>query len=344
MAERKSNLELLRILSMSGIIFIHYVGAELGGAVVNGDFPNFSWFFVHFFNAFFVPLVNCFVLISGYFMVNSKSFSLKKPISILVICAFHGVISYLIALFAGVELHEGGVLYALFPYFWGNRWFVETYVILLLIAPFINKLLNSITKESYHILMAVWISLFCLWYSIGLSAPILDDGYGIINFITLYLLGAYIRKYGSDSKILSIRKRYFALIFIACSFATFVLSYFINPYGYSFITNIIGSVAAFMFFEKWDIGSNRILNSVSAATFDVYFVHSDFNTSRLFIYYILGARFVVDSPWMILHVIIVIIAMWLLGLAVYYVRKALFSLTVDRLLDKIKFISKKTEI
>ena len=123
-----------------------------------------------------------------------------------------------------------------------------------------------------------------------------------------------------------------------------MLSYFINPYGYSFITNIIGSVAAFMFFEKWDIGSNRILNSVSAATFDVYFVHSDFNTSRLFIYYILGARFVVDSPWMILHVIIVIIAMWLLGLAVYYVRKALFSLTVDRLLDKIKFISKKTEI
>ena len=78
MKTRQSNLELLRILSMCGIVFIHYVGAELGGAVIVGTFPSFSWFFVHFFSSFFIPLVNCFVLISGYFMVKGQTFSMKS--------------------------------------------------------------------------------------------------------------------------------------------------------------------------------------------------------------------------------------------------------------------------
>lgn len=157
---RKSSLELLLILSMCGIVFIHYVDPGLGGAVINGAFPQFSWFFVHFFNSFFFPLASCFVLISGYFMIGSRTFSLKKPLSILIICAFYGVISYTIALLAGISPHEGGPLYALFPYFWGNRWFVETYVMLLLLAPFLNKLLNSLTRDQYHLLLIVQLALF----------------------------------------------------------------------------------------------------------------------------------------------------------------------------------------
>ena len=344
MTERKSNLELLRILSMCGIIFIHYVGADLGGAVINGDFPHFSWFFVHFFNSFFVPLVSCFVLISGYFMIGSRTFSLKKPLSILIICAFYGVISYTIALLAGISPHEGGPLYALFPYFWGNRWFVETYVMLLLLAPFLNKLLNSLTREQYRLLLIVQLALFCVWYSLGLSAPILDDGYGIINFLTLYMLGGYIRLYGHECKWLNLRKRCYGLIFVGCALSTFVLSYFINPYGYAFITNIIGALAAFLFFLKWDLGSNKIINQISAAAFDVYFVHSDLNTSRLLIFHLLGAKFVADTPWMIPHVVLVIFTMWILGFITYHLRKRLFAVTVDRWLDRIHWITESREI
>lgn len=344
MTERKSNLELLRILSMCGIIFIHYVGADLGGAVINGAFPNFSWFFVHFFNSFFVPLVNCFVLISGYFMISNRSFSLKKPLNILMIYAFYGVISYIIALLAGVQPHAGGILYALFPYFWGNRWFVETYVMLLLLAPFLNKLLNSLTRDQYRLLLIVQLALFCVWYSLGFSAPILDDGYGIINFLTLYMLGAYVRLYGEACKWLSLRKRWYVLLFIACALATFVLSYFINPYGYAFITNIVGAMAAFLFFLKWDLGSNKVINQISAASFDVYFVHSDFNTSRLLIYHLLGAKYVADTPWMLLHMLLVILAMWMLGFITHTLRKRLFAITVDRWLDRIRWIAQCREI
>ena len=343
MTKRETNLELLRIISMCGIIIMHYFG--MGGAVKNNVFPSFSWFAVHFLNSFCIPLVNCFVLISGYFLIQRCAFSLKKPMELLAITALYGVLAYGICVCTGnAVLSAGGVLKALVPFAEGKRWFVETYIILLLLAPFINKLLNSLTHDQYRLLLIVQLALFCVWYSLGLSAPLLDDGYGIINFLTLYMLGGYIRLYGSASKWLILRKRRYGLLYVSCALFTFVLSYFINPYGYAFITNIIGALAAFLFFLKCDLGSNKVINKISAASFDVYFVHSDFNTIRLLIYHLLGAKFVADTPWMLLHVLLVIVAMWLLGLVTYSLRNRLFAATVHRSFDRISWIAGSREI
>ena len=76
MRQRSSNLELLRIVSMCGIVDMHYFG--MGGAVQNSTFPAFSWFVTHFLNSFCIPLVNCFVLITGYFFPSAMPLS---PIS-----------------------------------------------------------------------------------------------------------------------------------------------------------------------------------------------------------------------------------------------------------------------
>lgn len=50
--QRESNFELLRILSMCGIIVAHYINSEIGGAVQEAVFPNFSWLYVHFISGF----------------------------------------------------------------------------------------------------------------------------------------------------------------------------------------------------------------------------------------------------------------------------------------------------
>lgn len=337
MKQRQSNLELLRILSMCGIIVMHYFG--MGGAVQQGAFPHFSWFLTHFLNSFAIPLVNCFVLISGYFLVHRTVFSLRKPVELLIITAFYGLISYVIFLCTdqGV-LSAGGVLQALFPFVAGKRWFVETYIILILFAPFLNVLLLQLKRAHYRLLLTIQLSLFCIWYSLGLSAPVLDDGYGILNFITLYLLGGYVRLHGADFDRIS--GRLCAIVYAGCALATFVLSYFINPFGYAFITNILGSAALFLCFLKWDLGVRPGINRISAAAFDVYFVHSDFNTSYLLFSGLLGARFVADTPWMIPHLLLVIPAVWLLGFAAWALRTKLFSQTIDRLLDRVALLNR----
>lgn len=343
MSERKSNLELLRILAMCGIIVMHYTG--MGGAVQNNAYPGFSWFMVHFLNSFCIPLVNCFVLITGYFLIEKTTFTLKKPVELLLITAFYGLLVYSVCVCTGnAAFSLVGIVDAVFPFFADKRWFVETYIILILLAPFINKLLCSLGQQNYLLLLSIQLTIFCVWYSLGLSAPILDDGYGIINFLTLYMLGGYIRLHCDKNKWLNLNKRYYGLVFVVCSLLTFALSYFINPYGYAFVTNIIGALAAVLFFLKWDLGSNHVINRISATSFDVYFVHSDINTSRLLIYHLLGAKFVTDTPWMLLHVLLVILAMWMLGFITYTLRKRLFAITVDRWLDRIRWITQCREI
>lgn len=338
--DRLSNFELLRIISMCGIIAIHYLAGHLGGMAENATFPNFEWFLSQFISSVACPLVNCFVLISGYFLVRKKVFGIRKVVDLLLITAFYGVIGYGIGAFMGViPITVKGLLYAFFPFFEGKRWFVETYIILILLCPFINRIINGIDKKSFQILLTIQIFLFSLWYSVGLSSPILDDGYGIINFITLYLLGAYYRLYGSETFLWKLNKKKLFAGYILCSIMTFVLSYFIYPFGYSFITNIVGAVFLFLFFAKVQIGCNKKVNVISEAAFDVYFVHSDAYTSRLLIYELLQGKLFIGSVWIIPHLLISIIILYLFGMIMFKMRSFIFSKSIDKLVDNFSWLN-----
>ena len=343
--QRASNIELLRIISMCGIIAMHYMNPEIGGAVQNSTFPNFSWFYIHILSSLCVPLVNCFVLISGYFLVSRNIFSFNKIIKLLLITFFYGLIAYIISLLIGNNQFSFiKLLYAIIPFFNGSRWFVETYILLLLFSPFINKTLRSLNKKKYELLIIIQVMVFSVWYSLGLSAPLLDDGYGIINFITLYTIGGYIYFYGKEFSFYKLKSHMLLFAYLLTTLLTFIFSYFTNPFGYAFITNILASVFIFLAFVKYNMREIKIINEISKATFDVYFVHSDKNTSIMLIYNLLGAKYVMDSPWMLVHIILVIVAIWLLGLVTYYIRENIFSVTVNEWIDRFNFLKKEVEI
>lgn len=343
--ERLSNFELLRIISMCGIIAIHYLAGHLGGMTENVAFPNFEWFLSQFISSVACPLVNCFVLISGYFLIRKNVFGIRKVVDLLFITSFYGVIGYVVGVFMNVTpITVKGLLYAFFPFFEGKRWFVETYIILILLCPFINRIVNGIDKKSFRILLTIQIFLFSVWYSVGLSSPILDDGYGIINFITLYLIGAYYRLYGPETFLWKLNKKKLFVGYIACSIMTFVLSYFIYPFGYSFITNITAAVFIFLFFTKMRIRCNKKINVISEATFDVYFVHSDSYTSKLLIYELLQGKLFVGSVWIIPHLLISIVILYLFGMIMFKVRSFIFKKSIDKWLDGFSLLNSTREI
>ena len=158
------------------------------------------------------------------------------------------------------------------------------------------------------------------------------------------MLGGYIKMYGRETKIYQLRRRVFLSAYIAMALLTFLLSYFTNPYGYAYITNVLGATACFILFAKWNMGQNRLINWISGSAFDVYFVHSDKNTSLLLIYELLGAKYIVDTPWIAAHAVPVVAIVWILGICTYKIRKALFSISIDKLLDGIGIINRKIEI
>ena len=64
--KRNSNFELLRIISMCGIIAIHYFSKDLGVMLKVAQFPDLAWVVSHIVYSIGCPLVNCFILITGY--------------------------------------------------------------------------------------------------------------------------------------------------------------------------------------------------------------------------------------------------------------------------------------
>ena len=346
---RNSNIEFLRIISMCGIISLHYFNPSLGGITQNVVFPSFSWLFSFFCNSFTVPMVNCFVLITGYFMVSKTESKHSRILEIIEMTTLYGVSSYLIAVIAGhANLSWQECIYSIMPFLAGRRWFVQTYVILLLIAPFLSKVLLQLKENEYKYLVCVLVSVFSLWYSIGkntsifrlpISSPVSDNGYGIQNFVLLFILGGWINRFRQLS-FFKLSNISYLVIYLVSSIVTFINSYFSDPFGYAYITNIVGACALFLFFVNLPVRHNEIINRISKATLDAYFVHSEKWTSGLLISHLLFGEAVVDKPIMIPHMIITIIVIWMIGYLMYCIRKWLFRTTgIYKLNSRIKEFS-----
>jgi surface polysaccharide O-acyltransferase-like enzyme len=342
MKNRNSNFELLRILAMMGVVALHYVNGEIGGVEQYANFPNFSWFFTVAVRSLAVPLVNVFVLITGYYMVTKTKHSYRKAADIFVTVTFYSIVIYLAqtALSGSpITLKELGK--SLLPFLFGGAWFFRTYVILCLLAPFLNKTLQQLSMASYHRLLLIQLLVFSLWYSIGYGSPITDHGYGILNFVTLYLIGGYLRLFGKESPLLrGWTSGKCLLAFFAMCLLTFAAAIYVNSFGYSFISSVLGSVFVFAAMLKRGEWVSRPVNFLARNAFDVFFLHG------AWAYRLIGMDLVRDSngPILIPHLLLAVCFCYLLGTLSGCLRRALFGLTVDRWLDRLPWLNRTFEV
>ena len=84
--ERRSNIELLRLLAMVGVIVVHYNG--MTGIEQNSlwstDAPRFNALFLIILETVCICSVNVFVVISGFFQCKSNNRVLGKPLNLLL--------------------------------------------------------------------------------------------------------------------------------------------------------------------------------------------------------------------------------------------------------------------
>lgn len=150
-----------------------------------------------------------------------------------------------------------------------GAWFVINYVVLYLLIPYINVIIKNINKKQYIILIIISILFFSIWPTFVSGTTVKDGGYGIINFIMLYLIGSYISKYKPN-----IKKYICFLIYILMTIITYLISVNIikihaYTYAYNTIFTIIGAVSLFLMFSKFEI-SSEIINKISKHIFGIY--------------------------------------------------------------------------
>jgi len=186
--KRMSNIELLRIIAMFFIVCPHiFIYSDLGR-------ENTVFCII---NTLLSPCVNIFMLISGYFLVDSK-FKVKKIIKLYLQIVFYYLFCTVLFRYVfnvDVILKED-ITSILFPILYPQEWFSINYIILYILSPFLNKMLHNLNKKEHIVLIVTLIIFAYLQRFPGFASYLnFNYGYSILWFITIYVVAAFIKFY-----------------------------------------------------------------------------------------------------------------------------------------------------
>ena len=284
--KRLSNIELLRIISMLLVVTLHFLGR--GG--VNDSTILFSaeYFMANVWDAVAIVSVDLFVLISGYFLINSK-FKPQKLIDIVVQVLTYSVSLYIICILLGiVEFSLSSFVKAFFPILTNQYWFATAYVALYIIFPFLNAGIHALTQKQHRnlcIILGMSLTLYLPSKALG------ENGTSVVWFICLYVFAAYLRLHYTPQNKVPIKaiviylistaalplSRY-AISILAMMTTEQLLTYSKWFYKYNSIFVTVAAISLFIIFLNINIKGNRLnrlIGIVSPLTFGVYLIHNN---------------------------------------------------------------------
>lgn len=161
--KRKDGIELLRIISMIMIVAFHYKIHMNYDTAMNGSLSLKQLFLIIFGN-YGVLGSNAFFVISSYFLINRKSINIRRVVDVVIKVSCVSVIMYILACYGGgIEFKIKKLLEALGGVFTYQYWFISVWVIITLIFPFFNYIINH-TKKPYYIFLLVVLYIFLFIY------------------------------------------------------------------------------------------------------------------------------------------------------------------------------------
>lgn len=288
--KRDCGIELLRIILMIMILILHF--CEKPGFDAIDYFDKKIQYTCWVLEAFCIVAVNCFVLITGYFLIKSEC-KIKKVIKLWKQVLFYTLTFLLIfKFFLKREILIEDTLKSFLPITLKTYWFISTYVVLYLLAPYLNKCIENIDKRFFKRLISILLIISCvssLLVSFGFSVIDSSNGYGILWFVTLYCIGAYIRLHGKANKEKYCFIKYVTLSILIFSSKIILLKLIekgiikdgINTgalYKYNSITVLLSSVYLFLFFKNLDIrwkSLEKIVLNISPLVLAIYIIHEN---------------------------------------------------------------------
>jgi len=295
-APRNMSLDLLRIIAMLMVIILHtfgYSGLLSAYPALSLQY-NIVWF-VEFVS---IVAVNCYVMLSGYFLVTSR-FKLARLFSLVGEVLFYSVVIYGLFLLTGkATLDWGDLLRALLPVIGGEYWFVTAYVGMYVLAPFMNKLINGLSQLQHRRLIVGLVALFSLIPTFiffgddfGLSGNRLNFGCSTPWFLVLYVIAAYVRRwYRPTYEVTKYLRRYG--VTVAVSFGIFLVATFgaerlgiaaLRSFAgyltaYNSVTILLCSIALFLVFVNLQIKTpalNKAITVIAPLTLATYLIHEN---------------------------------------------------------------------
>ena len=290
-SKRLANVELLRILAMLMVVMLHYL--DKGNLLPEKNlYMDLTGYVAWILESLSIVAVNVYVLISGYFLVESE-FKPGKIVKLVSQVLFYTILITVLAFSFGLvgreELGFYNLIVQLFPFQLEQYWFMTSYLVLYIVSPVLSMGVKSLSQKNLKIVTLIMVAFMCVEKSILPVQIVFDQrGYDALWFICLFLVAAYIRLYG----IKILEKPFNAILFYLVGCVLLLMEDFAfsivyekygelghlvgTPYHYNHIFNLLASVGLFMFFLQIKLKDGsfaKFVCHIAPYTLGVYLLH-----------------------------------------------------------------------
>lgn len=289
---RNSNIELYRIVLMLIIIAHHYVvNSGIMDSITKQNALNYKSVFSSVFGWGGKTAIDCFVLITGYFVCKS-SIKVMQWVKLLCEIEFYNIVIFIIFYIAGIQpFSVKAAIKCIIPFYTLGTEFVSSYLVFFWFIPFINLLLKQLDKNNHlRLILLCFIS-----DSVFQTVIRVPDAFTYVGlFMYVYLIGAYIRRYrDGDYKKTNFEESLFvtgsgkwALGMLLISWISIICGLIVFKFtGYKIIYMFTGqsnrilaiatAVCSFVFFVKINIKQSKLINTVAKSVFGVLMIHAN---------------------------------------------------------------------
>lgn len=335
------NFDLFRIIVMCMVVMHHYP-MNYSTANLSSNPSIIVAFFLEHLN---IIAVNCFVIMSGYFLSRSQ-FKISKAINLLSWLSIYGVLLYVVFTYFGYgdPFSVGMFAKSFFPIFFGGWWFMFSYFALFVFSPFLNILVDALSYKQYIMFL---LALFCievLWPSIIKSSAIDQQaGYSLYNFIFLYFVGGHFRKYDY-----LVSKRWILFLIVSLVAISTVLHFLITNIipqlnffnigerflHYNFVFVSLMSILFFILFTQIKF-ENKYVTYIRPHVLAVYLIHTHTNV-KPFLYNTLFSPDKYQQSWLLLpHLFFYTIVTFTLCVLIDIGLQFIFGSLIDKMGKKL---------
>ena len=349
---RKSNFELLRVVSIVCIILYHSVWhSGVAYSAISGN-----KILVDFVDMLGELGVNCFMLISGYFFLKTK-FKLSKVIKISLEASFYVFLGIgVLKLIGDTSGVNWWLLKGFFPILNEAYWFLTVYILVYIFLPVLRKLILVLSKRQLTTFLGIAIFIWSVWPTmLGLMSNE-TEGYVFYNrFIwggLMFLIGAYIRMY--SPRILDKLKNTIILFLSStglmilpiliiefCGIKGINANFFWRPNS---VLMLVWSISLFFLFRKLEIRENKLINLLASTTLGIYLLHD--GPMRYFLWNkVFRIKDYSESGYFGFYLLLVAGIILLVGFVVNLGWKFFERMILDKLFDNIRLqkLMKKIE-
>ena len=267
--KRNSGVDLIRIVTMIGIVYTHLLHQGKGLSKYNRYKKKLmcSYTYVFWHN-------NAFALLSGIVGYKSTKYSNLLYLWLYVVFYSVGIHYYYLKCKKGISIY-GKFYKDYFPVIYYRYWYFSSYFGMFIFLPAVNKGLQYLNKPEFKLLVMSILCIFVFWFSYinnGMDVFRMNGGYSAIWLLCLFIIGAYIGKF--NLVYAGIKRYIFAFIYL---FIFLLLCSIYNKYIDYANTYINGNykikLRNFIYTKKL----NSFIRTIQAIIITLFFLQLEYN-------------------------------------------------------------------